>query len=675
MQWPRYYLDEPALRMWTKVTFTAMQIFLTIYNCYGQPSASFNFAKRETFRDTVQEALQYVENVKPGACDSGTSNTLNVLFDNLQWKAQANAAVRLSNLLTKNWLITNGSGGTMNDELLFAMTRTTIEIEELAFGCAIAFEPYFYRNMSKFCAYSFHTGNGSIKSHDISVEYDYFPSEWYLGTKNKALNLTKILERDVSLRLSDYNETGVKFHKNTTAFIEPIATLDDGFWTRPYFDCGGGDIWMTTFNSPIFAHINGSLAFAGVATCDIALNILDIDQCDPEGNATKVALNVFQGTHHCKTTTKCIPRTGFGFRRGTYLCSCRPGYYFPNKTDELQAFVGFDVESAFARWINNGSMDYFSDFDCIPCPEGCAACHDATPCMAAWNWFFRGILLALVFGMTIGVGIVTAAVIRYISHPVIRSASALFLLVTCLGGFVSVVTGMIVFGKPSRASCMSREWFQHIGFALIYGPLLLKNWRIATIFTSIQGAKKVNLTDNRVMARLLFFIVIPTTLYLTVWTVVRPPNVDMFEDLNGLKFYMCREGWMNYAIIIAQCIFLLWGVYLCYQIRNVASSFNESKLIAWTIYNTIFMKNFLIIIRTFMIGMVGPDILYLMYIIELQIPVTCTFAIIYGPKLYFLRTIVIMPQNPDIQENETVQDVSTPTIKQNGFVSKLNNRF
>jgi hypothetical protein len=31
------------------------------------------------------------------------------------------------------------------------------------------------------------------------------------------------------------------------------ATIDDGHWTKPYFDCGGGDVWMVTFSSPIFA--------------------------------------------------------------------------------------------------------------------------------------------------------------------------------------------------------------------------------------------------------------------------------------------------------------------------------------------------------------------------------------------------------------------------------------
>lgn len=29
--------------------------------------------------------------------------------------------------------------------------------------------------------------------------------------------------------------------------------IEDGFWTKPYFDCGGGDIWMVTYTTPIFS--------------------------------------------------------------------------------------------------------------------------------------------------------------------------------------------------------------------------------------------------------------------------------------------------------------------------------------------------------------------------------------------------------------------------------------
>lgn len=33
---------------------------------------------------------------------------------------------------------------------------------------------------------------------------------------------------------------------------QPVADLTDGHWTYPYFDCGGGDIWMVTYSSPVF---------------------------------------------------------------------------------------------------------------------------------------------------------------------------------------------------------------------------------------------------------------------------------------------------------------------------------------------------------------------------------------------------------------------------------------
>ena len=33
---------------------------------------------------------------------------------------------------------------------------------------------------------------------------------------------------------------------------QPMSLIGDGHWTAPYYDCGGGDIWMVTYSSPIF---------------------------------------------------------------------------------------------------------------------------------------------------------------------------------------------------------------------------------------------------------------------------------------------------------------------------------------------------------------------------------------------------------------------------------------
>ena len=42
----------------------------------------------------------------------------------------------------------------------------------------------------------------------------------------------------------------------------------------------------------------------GVATIDIEMSSIDINQCDVDGAEEELGLDVFQGTHRCQPTTK-----------------------------------------------------------------------------------------------------------------------------------------------------------------------------------------------------------------------------------------------------------------------------------------------------------------------------------------------------------------------------------
>ena len=33
------------------------------------------------------------------------------------------------------------------------------------------------------------------------------------------------------------------------------VTYDDGEWHKPYYECGGGNIWMMTYTIPFFGYI------------------------------------------------------------------------------------------------------------------------------------------------------------------------------------------------------------------------------------------------------------------------------------------------------------------------------------------------------------------------------------------------------------------------------------
>jgi hypothetical protein len=49
---------------------------------------------------------------------------------------------------------------------------------------------------------------------------------------------------------------------------------------------------------------------------------------------------------------------------------------------------------------------------------------------------------------------------------------------------------------------------------------------------------------------------------------------------------MCQSQFWSIALLLADGFALLYGVLLCYQVRNTPSQFNESKWIAYSLYNT-----------------------------------------------------------------------------------------
>ena len=55
-----------------------------------------------------------------------------------------------------------------------------------------------------------------------------------------------------------YNSTA-----HTTRETDMILTVgyDDGAWSKPYYDCGGGNIWMMTYTVPFFGFRDGNYFF------------------------------------------------------------------------------------------------------------------------------------------------------------------------------------------------------------------------------------------------------------------------------------------------------------------------------------------------------------------------------------------------------------------------------
>lgn len=93
--------------------------------------------------------------------------------------------------------------------------------------------------------------------------------------------------------------------------------------------------------------------------------------------------------------------------------------------------------------------------------------------------------------------------------------------------FTSIQT-IVLYPTPNIITCTLRIWLREIGFALAYGALMLKTWRISVIFR-VRSAKAVKITDMDLIKRL-GVIVGTFVLFLLIRTLVSPPVVIVGES-------------------------------------------------------------------------------------------------------------------------------------------------
>lgn len=118
--------------------------------------------------------------------------------------------------------------GKYDENSLKLIIQSTLTRNDLIFGSTVAYEPYkFNPDMYFWSPYYNRTADDQLKYTQLGTpQYDYFNQDWYVIPKQNL-----------------------------------IPTL-----SSPYFDEGGGEVWMITWSAPFF---DESRNFKGVATADI----------------------------------------------------------------------------------------------------------------------------------------------------------------------------------------------------------------------------------------------------------------------------------------------------------------------------------------------------------------------------------------------------------------------
>lgn len=80
------------------------------------------------------------------------------------------------------------------------------------------------------------------------------------GLRESRVSLIKSVDCFLLL----YSHSAYHLYTNSTEReVDEILSVkyEDGRWSKPYYDCGGGNIWMLTYTVPFFGYDNGSYSF------------------------------------------------------------------------------------------------------------------------------------------------------------------------------------------------------------------------------------------------------------------------------------------------------------------------------------------------------------------------------------------------------------------------------
>ncbi|KAF5890523.1 G-protein coupled receptor [Clarias magur] len=405
-------------------------------------------------------------------------------------------------------------------------------------------------------------------------------------------------------------------------------------WSAPYLECESGRFiphWLLALSVKVHGpSSDAEPEIRGVVRVDVSLQEVDIDQCSSTG--------WFSGTHRCNLTTmECKHIPGHGFVLDKYKCQCRSGFYQHSRValngvskSERDRYVGAEPPDSPAR--------------CLPCQDGCVFCRDDTPCLVQEDGVLR---LAVVSfqGLCVLLDFVCMTVVyRFRRNKRIKASGFILLEAVLSGAALLYLPVMILYFQPSALHCILLRWVRLLGFATVYGTVILKLFRVLKMFLSRTAQRIPYMTSCRVL-RLLGAILLVVLWFLVSWTSAvfqsRDVHHSLVEDgvtLEGLQFSMCKLDRWDYMMAVAELLFLLWGVYLCYTVRTVPSAFHEPRYMAVAVYNELLISAVFHIIRFTLAPGLHPDWMLMLCFVHTHLTVTVTLGLLLIPKFVFTGT-------------------------------------
>ncbi|XP_078679462.1 metabotropic glutamate receptor 8-like [Branchiostoma floridae x Branchiostoma belcheri] len=286
---------------------------------------------------------------------------------------------------------------------------------------------------------------------------------------------------------------------------------------------------------------------------------------------------------------------------------------------------------------------------CEDCPEGqkpganWTTCEDIRIRSVSWTSLYSSIPIVFsVLGILV-VATVVGIYKVYSDTPVVRASGRELSYVLLAGIFLCYCMTFILLSPPSPVTCCVTRVFLGLGLAMCYSALLIKTNRIYRIFEDgKKSAKAVKWISPKSQLIFCALFVSIQLFAVVVWLVVDPPDTYVeytaIESPDAVGVRRCNVSDTSLVISLAYNMLL---VVLCtvyaFMTRNIPSSYNESKYIAFSMYTTCIV--WLAFIPIFFGTAHSPEKMQIQVTtltVSISMSGTVSLACLFAPKVYII---------------------------------------
>jgi hypothetical protein len=211
---------------------------------------------------------------------------------------------------------------------------------------------------------------------------------------------------------------------------------------------------------------------------------------------------------------------------------------------------------------------------------------------------------------------------------------------------------------PTETTCMAQVYVLNTASCLLFGSLFAKVFRVTQIFKprTAKSLRVLSIQDSAL------FLGVGITwalemIYTLAWQFTYP-LVPVHLSNPDEQFWICESEQPLWGVIdiLANGIFLLYGVLLSIQSRRIPTVFNEAKFVAATMYNTLIIGSIAILLGYTLSK--NNDQLYMYKSLGVFVVFTVDICLLIGSKFPALYGEMVKGVIPQFKNNSSSSEKS-----------------